>query len=42
MTLTSFGCPFYATVNFNGIVAQFNDEGIKLYNDLHKDEIQWD
>ncbi len=42
MTLTSFGCPFYATVNFNGIVAQFDDEGIKLYNDLHKDEIQWD
>ena len=42
MTLTSFGCPFYATVNFNGIVAQFNDEGIKLYSDLHKDEIQWD
>lgn len=42
MTLTSFGCPFYPTVNYNGIVAEFKDGEIKLYDDLHRDEIDYD
>lgn len=39
MTLTSFACPFYPTVEYNGIIAQFEDGKITLFNDLHDDDI---
>ena len=41
MTLTSFGCPFYGTVNENGIIAEFERGEIKLYHDMHDDGIEY-
>lgn len=41
MTLTSFGCPFYGTVNEGGIVIEFENGDMTLYSELHDDDIEY-